>query len=278
MPEPRALAALPARTARFRTLHAEGCFVMPNPWDPGTARAFAQMGFPAVATTSAGVAWSLGLPDNAVDLETMLTHLRTMTAAVDVPVNADFEGGFAVSPDDVAVNVIRASETGIAGLSIEDSTGDARTPLFDRELALDRIHAARAAIDATGTGVLLTARSEGFFVGRPDLDETLERLRAFARAGADCVYAPGVRDHDQIRAIVEAVAPTPVNLLVNGPFVTVAEAAAMGVRRISVGGALARVAWAGVLAAAGEIVEHGSFRQLAAGAPSSDLNRRFGGG
>jgi methylisocitrate lyase len=273
MPQPRALAP---RTARFHALHAAGCFVMPNPWDAGTARAFVQMGFPAVATTSAGLAWALGLADNAVDLETMLAHLTTMAAAVDVPVNADFEGGFAIAPDAVAVNVTRACATGVAGLSIEDSTGHASSPLLDRELAVERIHAARAAIDATGTGVLLTARSEGFFVGRPDLDETIERLRAFALAGADCVYAPGVRDRDQIRAIVTAVGETPVNLLVNGPFTTVDEAAALGVRRISVGGALARVAWASVLAAAHEMATHGTFGRLAAGAPSSDLNRRFG--
>ena len=264
-----------ARTARFHHLHERGCFVMPNPWDPGTARALAQMGFPALATTSAGVAWSLGLADNAVDLETMLTHLHTLAAAVDVPVNADFEGGFATAPDDVAVNVVRACATGIAGLSIEDSAGQVMTPLFDRALAVERIHAARAAIDATGSGVLLTARAEGFFVGRPDLDETITRLVAFARAGADCVYAPGVRDRDQIRAIVDAVAPTPVNLLVNGPFMTVDEAASIGVRRISVGGALARVAWQGLLEAAGEIAAQGTFGRLAAGAPSSDLNRRF---
>lgn len=250
---------------------------MPNPWDAGTARAFAQMGFPALATTSAGVAWSLGLADNAVELDTMLAHLATMAAVVDVPVNADFEGGFAVSPEDVAVNITRACATGIAGLSIEDSTGQSSTPLFEREMAIDRIRAARAAIDASGSGVLLTARSEGFFVGRPDLDETIARLVAFARAGADCVYAPGVRDRDQIRAIVDAVAPTPVNLLVNGPFITVEEAATLGVRRISVGGALARVAWAGTLAAAAEIAGHGTFGTLAAGMPAADLNRRFGG-
>ena len=269
--------ALPSRTTRFHQLHERGCFVMPNPWDPGTARAFAQMGFPALATTSAGAAWSLGLADNAVDLETMLAHLATMAAAVGVPVNADFEGGFAIAPEDVAVNVTRGCATGVAGLSIEDSTGHASSPLLDRELAVERIHAARAAIDDTGTGVLLTARSEGFFVGRPDLDETIARLVAFARAGADCVYAPGVRDRDQIRAIVDAVRPTPVNLLASGPFITVEEAAAIGVRRISVGGALARVAWAGTLAAAAEIAEHGTFGTLATGTPSSDLNRRFGG-
>ena len=273
MPQPRALAA---RTARFRELHASGCFVMPNPWDPGTARVLVQMGFPAVATTSAGAAWSLGLADNAVDLETMLAHLTTMAAAVDVPVNADFEGGFAIAPEDVAVNVTRACDTGVAGLSIEDSTGEATVPLFERELAVDRIYAARAAIDATGTGVLLTARSEGFFVGRPELDDTISRLLAFARAGADCVYAPGVRDLHQIRAIVEAVGTTPVNLLVNSPFITVEEAAALGVRRISVGGALARVAWAAVLAAVTEIAGHGTFALLNTGASSSELNRRFG--
>lgn len=265
------------RIRRFHALHDAGCFVMPNPWDPGTARVLVQFGFPAVATTSAGVAWSLGRADNAVDLETMLAHLAAMAGAVDVPVNADFEGGFAVAPEGVAANVTRACATGIAGLSIEDSTGHPGAPLVDRTLAVERILAARAAIDASGTGVLLTARSEGFFVGRPDLDETITRLVAFARAGADCVYAPGLRDVAQIEAVVAAVAPTPVNLLVNGPFVTVGEAAALGVRRISVGGALARVAWAGVLGAAHEIAEHGTFSGLAAGAPSVELNRRFAG-
>lgn len=251
-----------ARVRGFRALHASGCFVMPNPWDVGSARALAALGFPALATTSAGFAWTLGERDNHVTLEDMLAHLETMAAAVDVPLNADFEGGFAIAPEGVAANVARAARTGVAGLSIEDSTGDPAAPLFERALAVERIRAAREAIDATGTGVVLTARSEGFFVGRPDLDETLARLRAFAAAGADCVYAPGIRAADQIAAIVAAAAPTPVNLLVNGSFITVAEAARLGVRRISVGGALARVAWTAALGAARTLLESGTFDGL----------------
>ena len=177
----------------FRRLHESGCFVIPNPWDPGSARLLAQLGFRALATTSAGFAWSLGRPDNGVSLEEALAHLRSIAAGVDVPVNADFEGGFAVEPADVAANVAAATATGIAGLSIEDSTGDAAQPLFEFALAVERIRAARRAIDDSGTGVLLTARSEGFIVGRPDLAETIRRLTAYAEAGADCLYAPGIR-------------------------------------------------------------------------------------
>lgn len=263
------------RVRAFRTLHEAGCFVMPNPWDPGSARLLAQLGFTAVATTSAGFAWSIGRADNGVDLETMLAHLAAIARAVDLPVNADFEGGFAVAPDGVGANVHRAMATGIAGFSIEDSTGDAASPLYDRTLAVERVQAAREAIDASGSGVVLTARSEGFIAGRPDLDETVARLVAFARAGADCLYAPGIQTAEQITAVVRAVAPAPVNLLVNGPFITVAEAARLGVRRISIGGALARAAWAGVLAAAREIAEGGTFFALDRGAPSVELNRRF---
>lgn len=267
-----------ARIRTFRALHGAGCFVMPNPWDPGSARLLAAMGFPALATTSAGMAWALGHRDNDVSRDEVLAHLAAMTAAVDVPVNADFEGGFAVAPGGVAANVRLAAATGIAGLSIEDSTGDPSAPLFDRALAVERVRAAREALDASGTGVLLTARSEGFFVGRPDLDDTVARLAAYAEAGAECLYAPGITTPEQIGAVVAAVAPKPVNLLVHAPFITVAEAAALGVRRISVGGALARVAWAGLLAAAGEIAADGTFGALASGAPSSLLNTRFGGG
>lgn len=270
-------ASFDSRVQRFRTLHASGCFVMPNPWDPGTAGALAQLGFPALATTSAGFAWSLAKPDTGVDLETVLAHLTAMSAAVEVPVNADFEGGFAVAPEGVAVNVARAVATGIAGLSIEDSTGDGAAPLYDRALAVERVRAAREAIDASGTGVVLTARSEGFIAGRPDLEETIARLTAFVAAGADCVYAPGLREHAQIAEVVRAVAPVPVNLLVNGPFITVAEAAALGVRRISVGGALARVAWAALLGAAAELAGPGTFVALGSGTPGVELNRRFGG-
>ena len=268
-------APVAARIRAFHALHASGCFVMPNPWDPGSARVLAGMGFKALATTSAGFAWTLGRRDNDVPLELMLAHLTAIAAAVDLPVNADFEGGFAVEPDLVAMNVGRAVLTGIAGLSIEDSTGDAAAPLFDRALAVERIGAARTAIDASGTGALLTARSEGFIVGRPDLAETVARLTAFAEAGADCVYAPGIRSAEEIATVVEAVRPTPVNLLVHAPFITMPEAAALGVRRISIGGALARVAWAGVLETAREIADHGTFNGLQHGAPSADLNRRF---
>ncbi len=250
------------RIETFRRLHASGCFVMPNPWDAGSARALEQLGFKALATTSAGFAWTLGRADNNVTLEQALEHLRTIAAAVKVPVNADFEGGFAVDPDMLAANVERAAATGIAGLSIEDSTGDPAQPLHDFELAVERVRAARRAIDASGTGILLTGRSEGFVCGRPDIDETIRRLRAYAEAGADCLYAPRIASIEHITAIVAAVAPRPVNLLINAPFITVAEAASLGVRRISVGGTLARAAWAGFLDAAREIATAGTFSRF----------------
>lgn len=250
------------RVARFHLLHASGCFVMPNPWDAGSARALEKLGFEALATTSAGFAWTLGRGDNEVSLDEVLEHLRNVVAAVDVPVNADFEGGFAVDPDQVATNVKRAAATGIAGLSIEDSTGNAAEPLYSFDLAVDRIRAARRAIDESGRGLLLTGRSEGFLCGRPDIDETIRRLRAYAEAGADCLYAPRIDSSDEVAAIVAAVAPKPVNLLINAPFLTVAEAASLGVRRISTGGTLARSAWAGFLEAAGEIAEAGTFSRF----------------
>ena len=248
-----------ARVAEFRRLHESGCFVMPNPWDTGSARALAQLGFPALATTSAGFAWTLGRTDTHADLEPTLAHLRAVADAVELPVNADFEGGFATDPDQVAAHVTLATATGIAGLSIEDSTGDPDSPLHDFELAVERVRAAREAIDASGTGVVLTGRSEGFVVGRPDIEETIRRLRAYDDAGADCLYAPRISDIEQVKAVVAAVAPKPVNLLVNAPFISVAEAAELGVRRISVGGTLARTAWAGFLAAAHEIAAQGTF-------------------
>jgi 2-methylisocitrate lyase-like PEP mutase family enzyme len=246
----------------FHRLHAEGCFVIPNPWDAGTAVALEQMGFKALATTSSGHAWSLARPDNGVDRDEALEHLRQIADAVDVPVNADFEHGFAREPQGVSVNVRLAAATGIAGLSIEDSTGDPGEPLYPFELAVERVRAARQAIDESGTGVLLTGRSEGFVVGRPDLEETIRRLQAYAGAGADCLYAPGIDTQEQISAVVAAVAPKPVNLLANAPFVTVAEAADLGVRRISVGGTLARTAWAGFLATAEEIANEGTFSRF----------------
>lgn len=265
----------PVRISEFRRLHQSGCFVIPNPWDVGSARLFVGLGFRALATTSSGLAWTLGRADNQVPFEEVLRHLEAMAAAVTVPVNADLEGGFAIDPDGVAANVRRAAGTGIAGLSIEDSTGDPAEPLHPRGLAMERIRAARAAIDASGTGVLLTARSEGFIAGRPDLEETLARLTAFAEAGADCLYAPGIRTDDEIRAVVEAVAPLPVNVLVSGDFTTVEHLASLGVRRISVGGALARAGWTAVLGAAREIAGAGTFAGLAGLIPGSELDAAF---
>jgi 2-methylisocitrate lyase-like PEP mutase family enzyme len=247
------------RVDAFHHLHAEGCFVMPNPWDVGSARALEQLGFQALATTSAGMAWTLGEPDNGVTLDQALDHLRTIAAAVAVPVNADFQGGYAVDPDQVYLNVTAAVGTGIAGLSIEDSSGDPAQPLFDFGLAVERVRAARRAIDDSGTGVVLTGRSEGFVCGRPDIDETTRRLQAYAEAGADCLYAPRIDRIEHVVAVVEAATPKPVNLLINAPFTTVAEAAALGVRRISVGGTLARTAWGALLQSAQEIAGSGTF-------------------
>jgi 2-methylisocitrate lyase-like PEP mutase family enzyme len=250
------------RVATFHRLHASGCFVMPNPWDAGTARALERLGFQALATTSAGLAWALGRSDPEVTLEQTLDHLRVIADAVDVPVNADFRAGFAVEPEGVKANVQSAAATGIAGLSIEDSTDDDANPLHDVDLAVERVRAAREGIDESGTGVLLTARSEGFVVGRPDIDETVRRLEAYAEAGADCLYAPRIETQDQISAIIAAVSPKPVNLLINAPFITAAQAAALGVRRISVGGTLARTAWAALHSAAQEMAESGTFSRF----------------
>jgi 2-methylisocitrate lyase-like PEP mutase family enzyme len=250
------------RVDAFRRLHAAGCFVMPNPWDVGTAVALEQLGFQALATSSAGYAWTLGRADNQLLLDDTLAHLRQVADAVNVPVNADFEGGFADDPEDVAANVKLAAATGVAGLSIEDSTGNADDPLYPFDLAVERVQAARRAIDESGTRVVLTGRSEGFVVGQPDLEETIRRLQAYAEAGADCLYAPRIETTEQVSAVVAAVAPKPLNLLANAPFITVAEAASLGVRRISVGGTLARTAWAGFLAAAEEIATKGTFTRF----------------
>jgi 2-methylisocitrate lyase-like PEP mutase family enzyme len=247
------------RVAEFRRLHESGCFVMPNPWDVGSARALEGLGFSALATTSAGFAWTLGCSDNHITLDDALGHLRAVAAAVNVPVNADFEGGFADEPEQVYANVTRAVATGIAGLSIEDSTRDQAESLYERDLAVERIRAARRAIDDSGTPVVLTGRSEGFVVGRPDLEETIRRLEAYAEAGADCLFAPRISTAEEVSAIIAAVSPKPVNLLINAPFLTVAEAADLGVRRISVGGTLARTAWRGFLQTAQEIVDGGTF-------------------
>ena len=268
-------AAWAARRRVFRELHAAGCFVIPNPWDVGSARLLARLGFRALATTSAGFAWSLGRPDNHVSLQEALAHVSAVVRAVDVPVSADFEGGFAVEPLGVATNVAAATRTGIAGISVEDSTGDGAHPLFDFTLAVERVRAARRAIDESGSGVVLTARSEGFIVGRPDLHETVRRLTAYAEAGADCLYAPGIRTRDEITAVVGAVAPRPVNVLAGSDFATVAELAELGVRRISVGGALARAAWTGFFEAAREIADRGTFAGLGRAVPFADINGLF---
>lgn len=263
----------------FRQLHERGCFVIPNPWDPGSARYLQSLGFPAVATTSAGFAWSQARPDNGVTVDQVIEHLRAMVAAVDIPVNADFEAGFAADAAGVERNVRRAVGTGVAGLSIEDSTGDPAQPLYPREVAIERLRAARRAIDATGgpdETALLVGRSEGFIVGRPDLAETIARLQAYSEAGADCLYAPGIRTREEIRAVVEAVTPKPVNVLIGWPTdLTVQDLAALGVRRISVGGALARAAWGGFMRAAKKIAKKGSFAGFGEAASGAELNRLF---
>ena len=269
----RVVAGTGEKREAFRQLHASGCFVIPNPWDVGSARYLESLGFKALATTSSGFAWSRGRTDNNVSLEEVLYHLEEVAASVDVPVNADFEGGFAVDPAGVAANVRRAVATGVAGLSIEDSTGDASSPLFEFDLAVERVRAAVAAV--AGTGVTLVARSEGFISGRPHLAETVRRLSAYAAAGADCLYAPGIRTREEITAVVRAVAPKPVNVLVGSDFTTVAEMAALGVRRISVGGALARAAWGGFARAARELAQAGTFAGFSAALPSSELEELF---
>jgi methylisocitrate lyase len=261
------------KRAAFRALHERGCFVIPNPWDVGSAIALQSLGFKALASTSAGFAWSRGLADNRVSRDLVLTHLAELAAAVDIPVNADFEGGFAIEPEGVAASVTLAVGTGIAGLSIEDSTGDQDHPLYPFELAVARIAAARRAIDASGADVLLTGRSEGFIRGRPDLTETIRRLKAYGEAGADCLYAPGLATENDIAEVVKAVAPKPVNYLATG--LSLATAAKLGVRRISVGGSLARAAWGGFLTAAREIAETGEFTALAKGASGRELNGMF---
>jgi 2-methylisocitrate lyase-like PEP mutase family enzyme len=257
----------------FHRLHESGCFVIPNPWDAGSALYLEKIGFKAIASSSAGFAWSQGRSDNDVTLDQLLAHLTALAAAVNIPVNADFEDGLAVEPDGVSANVGKAVRTGIAGLSIEDSTRDGGEPLYPFDFAVDRIKAARAAIDRSGTGVLLTARSEGFIAGRPNLAETIKRLQAYAAAGADCLFAPGLSTKDDIAAVVNAVAPKPVNLI-GGPWITVKEIADLGVRRISVGGQLARAAWRSFTSAAQEIAERGTFGGLAG--PKLDLDALFG--
>lgn len=266
------------KRATFHALHRQGCFVLPNPWDAGSARMLQGLGFKALASTSSGHAWSLGWPDGAISRDMTLEHLRTLVAATDLPVNADFESGFGIDPQAVAESVRMAVDTGVAGLSIEDSTGDAANPLRSIEEAVARLRAARAAIDETGGGTLLVGRAENFIVGRPDLDDTIARLKAYSEAGADCLYAPGIRSAEQIRAVVAAVAPKPVNLLIGAASEwSLQDAEAMGVRRISVGGALARAAWGGFLRAARSIAETGRFDEFAQATPGTELNGFFQG-
>jgi 2-methylisocitrate lyase-like PEP mutase family enzyme len=260
----------------FRRLHEAGCFVIPNPWDIGSARMLQGLGFKALATTSSGFAWSRGHPDNGITRDMALAHLQEIVAATDVPVNADFESGFAPEAVGVAASVRLAVETGIAGLSIEDSTGDAAQPLFALDVACARMRAARDAIDSMGFEVMLVGRAECFLVGRPDLDETIARLRAYAQAGADCLYAPGLRTREQIVAVVDAVAPKPVNLLVGwSTGMTMSDIAALGVRRVSVGGAMARAAWGGFLRAARLLAEQGKFDGFDSAASGQELNTFF---
>jgi len=264
------------KRASFRKLHESGCFLLPNPFDVGGAKALQHLGFKAIASTSAGFAWSIGKADNHVTLDEVCDHLTALCAAVDLPVNADFEGGFAQAPEQVAANVARAVKTGVAGLSIEDSTGDKAAPLYDRALAIERIGAARTAIDADGSGVMLVGRCEAFLWGQNDLKLVIDRLSAYAEAGADCLYAPGIRSKDEIAAVVKAVHPKPVNLLIGASGLSLADVAALGVRRISVGGSLARAAWGGFMRAAREMAEKGTFSELAAGHPGGELNKMFG--
>jgi 2-methylisocitrate lyase-like PEP mutase family enzyme len=263
-----------ARRSAFRQLHRSGCFVIPNPWDAGSARYLAHLGFKALASTSSGAAWSRAKADGQMSLQEVLAHLRELAAATALPLNADFEAGYAADAEGVAANVREAIATGVAGLSIEDSTGDASAPLRDIASAVERIRAARAAIDETGGETLLVGRAENFIVGRPDLDDAIRRLKAYADAGADCLYAPGISTREQIEAVVKAVAPKPVNLLVGSTSAfTVSEIEAMGVRRISVGGALARAAWGGFMRAAQMIATEGKFDGFAGAAPGSELNK-----
>jgi 2-methylisocitrate lyase-like PEP mutase family enzyme len=261
------------KRATFRKLHEAGCFVLPNPFDVGSAKALQHLGFKALASTSAGFAWTIGKADNRVSVDEVCTHLTDISAAVDVPVNADFEGGFAHDPEGVAANVTRGVRTGVAGLSIEDSTGDAAKPLYDRGLAIERIKAARRAIDADGGGVLLTGRCEAFLWGQADLKLVIDRLLAYSDAGADCLYAPGIKTREDIAAVVKAVHPKPVNLMIGASGLSLAEAGDLGVRRISVGGSLARAAWGGFMKAAKEMAEKGTFTELANGYPGGELNK-----
>lgn len=257
----------------FKELHRTGCFVIPNPWDLGSARFLESLRFRALASTSSGFAWSRARPDGGVSRDQVVAHLSELVAATDLPVNADFESGYARDQQGVAESVRLAVAAGVAGLSIEDATADPEQPLYDIDQAVERLRAARKAIDALGGDTLLVGRSEGFIAGRPNLAETVARLKAYSQAGADCLYAPGVRTREDISALVSAVAPKPLNILVGyASPLTVSDLAALGVRRISVGGALARAAWGGFMRAARLIAEQGRFDGLADAASGDELN------
>jgi 2-methylisocitrate lyase-like PEP mutase family enzyme len=273
--------ALTARLKTFRALHQQGCFVIPNPWDVGSARYLQHLGFPALATTSAGFAFSQGFPDTADEVllsrDRTLSHIAEITASVDLPVNADFMSGYGLGPEDVAESVSRCVATGAAGLSIEDATGDPTSPLYELPIAVERVLAAREAIDRSGHDVLLTARAECYHVGHPDpLRESVRRLQAYASAGADVLFAPGVQNPAEIKALVDAIAPKPLNLLVVRDIaLNVEDVAALGVRRISVGGALALAAWTGFMRAARTLRSEGSFAGLASLVPYAEINGLF---
>jgi len=268
-----------ARRRAFRDLHQSGCFVIPNPWDVGSAKYLAHLGFKALATTSSGAAWRHGKADGQMTVEEVLAHLREIAEATALPVNADFEAGFASDAAGVARNVRLAVDTGVAGISIEDSTGNADTPLRSIEVSIERMRAARKAIDDAGGETLLIGRAENFIVGRPDLDDAIARLKAYSEAGADCLYAPGIKTREQIAAVVKAVAPKPFNLLLGFPTdLTLRDAQELGVRRISVGGALARSAWGGFMQAAKQIASEGRFDAFAQAASGMELNGLMRGG
>ena len=264
----------------FRALHQSGCFVIPNPWNVGSARYMQGLGFKALATTSSGYAHSIGYADGDVTRDMALAHYREIAQATDIPLNADFEGGYADDPDEVAANVRLCIDTGVAGLSIEDFTGnegnEGNDPLYDFDLAVKRVRAARDAIDKAGGDVVFTARTEGFIHNRPDLDETIRRLKAFADAGADCLYSPGIKTREQIAATVKAVGPKSINFLNHGAFgYTVNDLAALGVRRISVGGTMARVAMHGFIQSARQIAQDGKFDSFAGVVTNAELNKFF---
>jgi 2-methylisocitrate lyase-like PEP mutase family enzyme len=262
------------KRAEFRRLHESGCFAIPNPWDIGTVRYLQHLGFKAIATTSAGFAFSRGLSDSAVKRDDMLAHIKELVEATDIPVNADFENGYADDPNWVAENARLCAETGVAGLSIEDAADRKESPLYDDDLAVERIHAVREALH--GTGVLLVGRAEGFLVGREKIDQVIKRLVSYSEAGADCLYAPGFKERDHIKAVVAAVAPKPSNILIGGANgLTMRDAAELGARRVSVGGAFARAAWGGFIRSAKELIEKGTFDELANAASYQKLQELF---